>query len=282
MEKFKSRARASYEAGDISYIEVLLTSKDLSEMMTKVDLITEVAEYDRNLLKKLKSEISIIEELRNDIAQQTNEQKEAVDSLASAKSRQQSQINQIDSAISDLKSDEASLIAEQEKYDKLEEALDKKISSLASTSTSYSGDELCWPVPGYSRISSGYGWRTLYGKRNFHSAIDIPAPKGTPIVAAEAGTVIYAQWTDTGGGYKIVIDHGSQLVTHYNHMSSFAVSKGDKVKKGQVIGYVGSTGNSTGNHLDFKIIYKGETYNPSLYVNPSNSKPQKSIHSLIG
>ena len=82
--------------------------------------------------------------------------------------------------------------------------------------------------------------------------------------------------------YKIVIDHGSQLVTHYNHMSSFAVSKGDKVKKGQVIGYVGSTGNSTGNHLDFKIIYKGETYNPSLYVNPSNSKPQKSIHSLIG
>ena len=81
---------------------------------------------------------------------------------------------------------------------------------------------------------------------------------------------------------QVMIDHGSKLVTFYNHLSGFACSEGQYVSKGQVIGYVGQTGNAFGNHLDFKISYRGTYYDPELYIVYGNGKPPKSIHSLIG
>ena len=119
-----------------------------------------------------------------------------------------------------------------------------------------------WPVPGRSGISSGYGPR--WG--GFHPAIDIPAPTGTTAVAADAGTVTTAGWVKGGLGNLVVVSHGNGTVTKYGHLSSIDVSVGQKVSKGQRVGGIGSTGNSTGSHLHFEIHINGNPQNPTKYL----------------
>lgn len=120
-----------------------------------------------------------------------------------------------------------------------------------------------WPVPSAHGISSSFGYRG----REFHPAIDIPAPTGTPIIATDAGTIEVAGWDSGGGGNQIYINHGNGVHSRYCHMSKLNVSVGQKVYQGQVIGYVGSTGRSTGSHCHFEIINAaGAQVNPLKYV----------------
>ena len=124
---------------------------------------------------------------------------------------------------------------------------------------------LAWPVPGCKTITSGYGWRNCpFHGREFHGGIDIAASKGTLIVAAEAGTVMQAGWNG-GFGNCVRLLHGN-MTTQYGHMSKILVITGQKVKKGQPIGKVGSTGSSTGPHLDFRVFVGGNSVNPLKYV----------------
>ncbi|MBQ3179892.1 MAG: M23 family metallopeptidase, partial [Firmicutes bacterium] len=125
-----------------------------------------------------------------------------------------------------------------------------------------------WPLRGYSNVSSDYGWRTLRGKRNLHTGIDMPAPKGTPIYACDSGEVILARWYGSYG-YCVIINHGNNMSTLYAHQSKLGCSVGDSVDQGDVIGYVGSTGNSTGNHLHLEVRKNGNHTSPWNYV----SKP---------
>ena len=136
-----------------------------------------------------------------------------------------------------------------------------------SEAPSYGSGSMCWPVPSCTSISSGYGsrWGT------FHKGIDIPGSYGAAIVAADSGTVIKAGFGVSGSGYGgygnvVAIDHGNGTVTMYAHMSSVAVSAGSTVAKGQTIGYVGSTGQSTGNHCHFEVRVNGSAVNPMGYV----------------
>ena len=134
--------------------------------------------------------------------------------------------------------------------------------STANTSSTVVplGITLSNPVSG--TISSRYGrrWGTM------HKGLDIAAPYGTPVKAAAAGTVTQAGWNSGGYGYLVVISHGNGVETYYGHCSSIAVTKGTKVSAGQVVSYVGSTGDSTGNHLHFEIRVNGVTQNPENYV----------------
>jgi murein DD-endopeptidase MepM/ murein hydrolase activator NlpD len=136
---------------------------------------------------------------------------------------------------------------------------------------SYVGGYFAWPLPGYSWISSPFGWRTLYGKPDFHTGIDIAGRNvyGKPIIASNTGQVVKVAYYTTGYGYHVMIDHGDNNWTVYAHMSSIAVKQGEWVNQGQVIGYVGSTGNSTGPHLHFEIRINGERKNPLDYVSYS-------------
>lgn len=120
-----------------------------------------------------------------------------------------------------------------------------------------------WPTNG--KITSYYGYRNIFGSRSFHGGIDIANSKGTDIVAADGGEVIYAGWM-SGYGYLIKIDHLNGYVTYYGHNSKMLVSVGDHVHKGEHIAEMGSTGRSTGNHLHFEVRYNGERQNPINYL----------------
>ena len=127
----------------------------------------------------------------------------------------------------------------------------------SGSATRYSGT-FTWPLPGYTNASSAYGWRThpIFGTRKFHKGEDIPAPTGVAIVAAASGTVTTAAYS-AAWGYYVVINHGDGYSSLYAHQPSCSVSVGDYVTQGQTIGYVGSTGWSTGPHLHFTIYYNG-------------------------
>ena len=282
IEQFRKRARASYEAGQVSYLEILLTSSSMEDMLIKYDLMTEVAENDKNLINNVKNQYNTIKVLYDEINQKTQAQQNAVNEIASTQRTQQNKMYEYENLLSTYDANSESIQKQSEAIHAEQDEIDRKLAKLIAeqSTTKYYGDELCWPVPSSGYISSGYGYRTF--DHSFHNAIDIAAGLGSNVVAAADGVIKSAKWVTTGGGNQIMLDHGSGLVTVYNHLNGFAVSAGQSVKKGQVIGYVGSTGNSSGPHLDFKIIYNGATKNPADYVCYGGGKPPKSIHSLIG
>ena len=124
--------------------------------------------------------------------------------------------------------------------------------------------ELCWPLPGHTYISCHFGEVDAFGNAG-HRGTDIPAPEGTPILAAHSGTVLVSGWNDSYGN-QVLLDNGAGLSTRYAHMTQTAVTAGEAVTAGQVIGYVGSTGDSTGNHLHFEVMQNGVRMNPLALV----------------
>ena len=119
---------------------------------------------------------------------------------------------------------------------------------------------LCWPLPGHTYISCHFGEVDAFGNAG-HRGTDIPAPEGTPILAAHSGTVLVSGWNDSYGN-QVLLDNGAGLSTRYAHMTQTAVTAGEAVTAGQVIGYVGNTGDSTGNHLHFEVMQNGVRVNP--------------------
>ena len=132
--------------------------------------------------------------------------------------------------------------------------------------TSVADGELCWPLPGHTYISCNFGDDDAYGNSG-HRGTDIPAPEGTPILAAHSGTVIISGWNNSYGN-QVLLDNGAGLSTRYAHMTAAAVSAGETVTAGQVIGYVGNTGDSTGFHLHFEVMQNGVRVNPLDAVTP--------------
>jgi len=129
----------------------------------------------------------------------------------------------------------------------------------------FQDQQFIWPVNG--KISSGYGVRS----NRIHEGIDIPMPKGTPIVAARDGVVKRADSVMRGYGMLVIVDHGGGVETRYAHCSAFAIKVGDKVKAGQIIAYVGNSGNSTANHLHFEVLINGLAYNPMRFLDEYQS-----------
>ena len=130
--------------------------------------------------------------------------------------------------------------------------------------TTVADGELCWPLPGHTYISCHFGEVDAFGNAG-HRGTDIPAPEGTPILAAHSGTVLVSGWNDSYGN-QVLLDNGAGLSTRYAHMTATAVTAGETVTAGQVIGYVGSTGDSTGNHLHFEVMQGGVRVDPLSLV----------------
>ena len=147
---------------------------------------------------------------------------------------------------------------------KVRDAITQRV-SIGTRSIAPSG-EFLWPLASYYSITSYYGWRTLRGVPGFHRGLDIAATTGTRIFAADDGVVYETGYQENGLGNFVKVNHGNGIVSVYGHCSRIAkgIKKGVRVKKGDVVAYVGSTGNSTGSHLHFALCYTGTTQ----YINP--------------
>ncbi len=286
------RLRAMYMNSNASYLELLLESKSLNDLINRADMITQMIEYDAQVfdeLCKYRDEVEEkksaceeqerqIQEYKNDIenkkASLEHKEKEILDTKAKI-TQQKAEIESIqkekENLLSQLSEDEAKIRRELDELEKQSKELEKKIKELTAqnSKSKYEGGIMAWPVPGYHYISSPFGWRIhpITKDRRFHTGIDIAGSgiNKKPAIAAADGTVIMAQWYG-GYGNAVIIDHGGGISTLYAHGSSIQVSVGQKVKKGDTVLLVGSTGNSTGPHLHFEVRKNGSPVSPMSYV----------------
>ena len=269
-ERFKACLRAMDENSTMSYLELILSSDSFSELLINLETINEMTEHDMAIIQEMTDLKTEVEAAKAAIEAEKQTQEEAR-SIASSKQ------SQLEKKLAEKAALAKSLEKDIEKYKQVyeearrqEEALKKSISGSLSTSSNsqYLGSgKFCWPAPSYTRISSEYGWRLhpIYKTQKYHSGVDLAAPGGSNILAAESGTVKFAGWNG-GYGNCLIIDHGGGITTLYGHASKLCVSKGDYVVKGSVVAKVGTTGNSTGNHLHFEVLINGKTTDPMAYI----------------
>lgn len=279
----KLRIKYMYENGENSYIDMILGSENMGDLLTRAEYLSQITSYDRKQLEKLKKakedldakEASLVakEAELNELLTETEEEQKVTEELIVAKKNSiegyDSQITGQEAAMKELQEEikaQKAIVAELEEIERKrkEEAMKNQLT------LTYDGGQMIWPLPGYSRISSYFGYRSNpFGGSGseYHNGVDIPAPSGTKIVAAYDGQIAWSYYSNSAGNW-VGIDHGNGIYTVYMHMSKRLVSEGDIVKKGDVIGLVGTTGRSTGNHLHFGIRKNGSYVDPLKWVAP--------------
>lgn len=272
-EQLRERLVTIYEEGELSYLDVLLSSSSLSEMLSRYYVMQEIAEYDNELIDKVAEEKNTIELSQKKLENETTqvkilkaraEQTEIV--LKNTKTLQEGYITQ-------LSESEKKLNDEIEKYKienaKLEAKLQELSSNIEDFQIQYTGGDMIWPIAKVGTyITSSYGNREhpISGIIKLHQGIDIGnAGFGAPAVAALDGVVTYAGWLGSYGNC-VMIYHGEGITTLYGHGQKVLTQKGASVKQGDLIMEVGSTGNSTGPHLHFEVRVNGRTVNPLQFV----------------
>ena len=289
-ELLEKRLVAMYESGSTSYLDMLLSSDGLADFISKYYIIEQLTEYDTELLKNIDATKTQIENERNELESSKKEVETSKTQVETKRNSLTVLVNEKNTLVGNLSEEEKALQAELEEFeqDKKEiqrqlaaiaaqeeaerkAALAKKNSSTGTTTATPSAPStsgyIC-PLSGKSRanITTGY-----YGYAG-HTGVDFACSSGTPIMAAKSGKVVTSTaLRRPNGSYKsygeyIVISHGDGTMTLYAHMSRRAVSVGTEVSQGQVIGYVGSTGNSTGPHLHFEVWVSGKRVNPTQYL----------------
>ncbi len=269
---FKERFRVMCEQGDVSYIEMLLSAKSFSDFVDKAEIVKEISEYDKKIFDVMEATRLEIEKARDEIATLKKSQETAKDNLNSQKQALANKQREQREYMQELEKDAAAYQKIIDDADRAMESLRRQVSGSLSTSSSgksYVGGEFTWPTPSCHYITSSFSPRRknpVTGVYKRHTGTDIGASYGAAIVAANSGTVTLAGW-NSGYGNCVIIDHGGGKATLYAHMSSYSVSKGQSVQKGQQIGCVGSTGNSTGPHLHFEVLINGTAVDPMQYFN---------------
>ena len=280
-EAMKKRIKFMYEKGDTFYLETIFASTSLSDMVNKADYIEALSQYDKNKLDEYvrikemvqlcKEELEAEKEVLDEAKLAVEAEEANVSSLLHEKERQLTSVaSDISNKEAAIKEYEAMIAQQNEEIAALEKAVAEEKARLEAENAQariYNGGMFTWPCPGYKKISDEYGNRMhpIYGIEKFHNGIDLAAPAGTAILAAYDGDVVAAAYSSSMGNY-IMIDHGSGLYTIYMHCSALYVSKGQAVTKGQNIAAVGSTGNSTGNHLHFSVRLNGSYVSPWNYL----------------
>ena len=272
---YKQHVRAMEENGKYTYLSIIFGSRSLSELMSNLDMIREIMEADKRIYDQYTAAREKAEEIKAEYEVTLEQLSEKQDEYEAEKVELEAKITEASAMIEQLEAEISTnydlyleVLAQEEA---LESDIQNKIAEMerqeAASSITSTGSYI-WPLPGYSP-GSAYGWRMhpIFNEMRFHAGEDIGAPSGTPILAADSG--VASVYPDNGNGYGnyIMINHGGGRVTLYAHMSAFAISGGATVTQGQVIGYVGSTGNSTGPHLHFEVRVNGATTDPKQYFN---------------
>ena len=263
---FCQRVRYMEEEGESSYWSVLFNATSFSDLLDRLVMMDEIMAYDNDVMDDL---LTTREQIRSDKAEletARTEQQQAKNNRESSIKELEGKEKEVDSIISELAKDEAHTKNEIKELEAMAKAMDEEIArkerelaekekqNPGSTTVSSESNYL-WPLPSYKNLSSLYAGRIdpFTGKPATHTGIDVPAPKGTKVLAAKSGTVLTSAYNAGGYGNYVVVRHSSGNTTLYAHLSSRSVKEGDSVKQGQVVGLVGSTGRSTGNHLHYEI-----------------------------
>ena len=275
-----TRAIEAYKAGPAGYLDSLLSSTDISELVDRVEYRESAMETDAELIETievLQEETEVREELAEEKKLEIAEAKLALeedrrvldvkrDERAAVLAQKEALLSKKESFLADLRSDAQELAKLNAQLEADEAELVAAIQQVPSAGPApVGGGQLLIPAAG--PITSPYGYRThpIFGDERLHTGIDIGAGYGAPVVAADAGTVVFAG-VMSGYGNVIAIDHGGGLATTYNHLSAFYVSNGQIVSRGSTIGAVGCTGYCTGPHLHFEVRVNGTPVDPMPYL----------------
>lgn len=270
-ELFCQRIRAMEEEGEISYWSILFSSSDFSDLLDNFMMIEEIIEYDNGVMDSLLALQAQIEADKADLEEAKAAQEAAKQEQETARQELKSQEAEVDKLIAEISAQESTLAAMEAALKEAANAVDAEIRAkereLASQIANVPSESgFLWPLSGYNTLSSLFGSRIhpITGKANNHTGIDIPAPSGTKIMAAKSGVVSTSTYSSSYGNY-VVVSHSDGTSTLYAHMSRRNATVGQTVKQGDTIGYVGTTGSSTGNHLHFEIRLNGNRVDPVNY-----------------
>lgn len=266
-DTFNKRIRVMYMNGNVGFLEILLSSANIKDFLSRQDIVESIAEHDKDLIRFMKEQRDIIDAKKVELEAQRA-------SVEVTKSRIESRRKDLDYATREkedlmgrLEVDKKALEKEIDKQNDFAKEIEAQIVKLIRDSGPYSGGKMGWPAPGYNRITSNYGYRIhpILKVKKLHTGIDIGVPTGGNIVASAAGTVIYS---GSLGGYgnTIMLDHGGSIVTLYAHNSRLMVKEGVLVKRGDVVAKAGSTGMSTGPHLHFEVRKNGVYQDPLTWL----------------
>lgn len=268
---FCRRVRSMEEQGSISYLSILFNASSFAELLDNSMLIGEIMDYDNGVIEALQNTRRQVESAKAELEEKRAEQEEAraeqEEARADLQAREEAaaqlvaqittQENEYRSSIRQLEAEDARI---QQEMQKAQEALRIQNLGVVSEAGFY------WPVPGFYTLTSKFGWRLhpVYGTWRYHNGTDIAAYGGTPIGAAKSGVVTTSEYSNSYGNY-VVLTHSDGYQTLYAHMSRRAVSVGQVVSQKDTIGYVGSTGVSTGNHLHYEVWYNGTRTDAEQY-----------------
>ena len=273
-ESMKKRIKYMYENGNAQFVEILCESKNIGEFLNNAEYITTISEYDRNMLVEFQAVVKDVEEQEaalqaeyDELETMQNDLITKQDSVTELMESKDAEIEQISSDLGDTKDKLSELQAAAAAAERKQQEKNSGYSNNAGASVITGNGTFTHPCPGYTYISSEFGYREqpIAGASTNHKGMDFAAPAGTPIYAAASGTVTSASYSGNAGN-MIVINHGNGLQTYYMHCNSMYVRAGQTVSKGQNIGAVGSTGNSSGPHLHFQVMQNGTPVNPRNYL----------------
>lgn len=281
------RVRAIYMNGVPSYLELLLEAKSINEFLDRMSMVQQLIAFDTQLLDQMKqyrdnvdrkrAELEELEKFllekkqavamqKAEIEQKKKEQSSLLQQLKEQQEQYERDLEELERTSKELEKTIQQLLKQ------LEEQRKKQAQSRGNAGNQYTGGILTWPVPGFYRITSSFGYRIhpIYGTQKMHTGIDIGSNPGQSIygqnfVAGADGTVIFAGWYG-GYGNCVIIEHGGGITTLYAHGSKILVSAGQEVKRGQPVLKVGSTGVSTGPHAHFEVRKNGVPVNPLPYL----------------
>lgn len=274
-EALDKRLVALYENGETSYLDMLLSSDGLADFISNYYIISQLAEMDQELLDNIAKTRDKIQEEKDYLESARIEIQNTKDAIEGKKASLASTRNQKKSLVDNLSAEDAELNKELEEHEAYKKEIQSKIARLSSgytgTTVAPSAAGYISPLPGRTKANITTGYQ-IPGYRN-HTGVDFACPAGTAVYAVKAGTVVTSMAKKNNGKYVsygeyIIINHNDGTMTLYAHMlpGSRTVQEGDQVSQGQTIGQVGSTGNSSGNHLHFEVYSNGKRTNPTPYL----------------
>ena len=287
-DDFKKHMAAMQELRDGGSVAMLSAVNDLYELLTFNEVMQDISVKDTEILDNMKAAKEALVADRTQLVEERTQLQNKKAELSAQNKQMQSKQNELNSSVKEArlsaaeaqqaqKNAQAAIESDEMNYEAVKKQIQKLIAAAASSQPQLSFTGFACPLKSYSRISSEYGWRKnpVSGVNKLHAGIDLAAGGGTPIYAAASGYVQVAGWSSGGYGNYVIIYHGKMsdgntYSTLYGHMRSVATSAGKYVKQGELIGYVGSTGNSTGNHLHLEVWKGGKKANA---VNPRGYIP---------